>query len=139
MAIGDKNPIPESEISERFIHASGPGGQNVNKTASAVQLRVDVANSPSLTYWQKRQLGRIASHLMTQSGELLIEASRFRAQAQNREDARERLAALIAEASRPPPKKRRKTKPTRASNERRLKKKIQRSRTKKLRGSVKGE
>ena len=130
------NPIPESEISERFIHASGPGGQNVNKTASAVQLRVDIDNSPSLTNWQKRQLKRVAAHLMTRAGELVIEASRHRTQAQNREDARKRLSELVAEASKPPPKKRKKTKPTRASVEKRLKKKTERSRTKKLRGAV---
>lgn len=128
--------IPERELSESFIRASGPGGQNVNKVASAVQLRFGVAASPSLTPYQKERLKRIASHLMTDAGELVIEASRFRTQAANREDARARLAALVAEASKPPPPKRRKTKPSRGSVEKRLKKKAGRSVVKKLRGRV---
>jgi ribosome-associated protein len=129
-------PIPESELSESFVRASGPGGQNVNKVATAVQLRFDVANSPSLNAYQKGRLARIASHLMTQSGELIIEASRFRTQVQNREDARARLAAMIEEASKPPPPKRKKTRPTKASVERRLKAKTSRSGVKKMRGRV---
>jgi ribosome-associated protein len=133
----DKAPgIPESELSESFVRASGPGGQNVNKVATAVQLRFDVANSPSLNAYQKGRLARIASHLMTQAGELIIEAARFRTQVQNREDARARLAAMIEEASRPPPPKRKKTRPTKASVERRLKAKTSRSGVKKMRGRV---
>jgi ribosome-associated protein len=133
----DKAPaIPESELSESFVRASGPGGQNVNKVATAVQLRFDVANSPSLNAYQKGRLARIASHLMTQAGELIIEASRFRTQVQNREDARARLAVMIEEASMPPPPKRKKTKPTKASVERRLKAKTSRSGVKKMRGRV---
>jgi ribosome-associated protein len=128
--------IPESELSESFVRASGPGGQNVNKVSTAVQLRFDVANSPSLNAYQKGRLARIASHLMTQAGELIIEASRYRTQVQNREDARARLAAMIEEASKPPPPKRKKTKPTKASVERRLKAKTSRSGVKKMRGRV---
>jgi len=128
--------IPESELSESFIRASGPGGQNVNKVSTAVQLRFDVANSPSLTAYQKARLAKLASHLMTQAGELILEASRFRTQTQNREDARARLAAFIAEASKPPPPKRKKTRPTKASVERRLKAKTGRSGVKKMRGRV---
>jgi ribosome-associated protein len=128
--------IPESELSESFIRSSGPGGQNVNKVATAVQLRFDVANSPSLNAYQKGRLARIASHLMTQAGELIIEASRYRTQVQNREDARARLAAMIEEASMPPPPKRKKTRPTKASVERRLKAKTSRSGVKKMRGRV---
>ncbi len=128
--------IPETELSESFIRSSGPGGQNVNKVSTAVQLRLDVANSPSLTAYQKERLAKLASHLMTLAGEIIIEASRYRTQTQNREDARARLAALIEEASKPPPKKRRPTKPTKGSIERRLKEKTGRSGVKKMRGKV---
>jgi ribosome-associated protein len=128
--------IPEAELSESFIRSSGPGGQNVNKVSTAVQLRFDVANSPSLTPYQKERLVKIASHLVTQAGELIIEAGRYRTQPQNREDARLRLAALIAEASRPPPPKRKKTRPTKGSVERRLKEKTGRSTVKRMRGKV---
>jgi ribosome-associated protein len=128
--------IPEAELSETFIRSSGPGGQNVNKVSTAVQLRFDVANSPSLTPYQKERLVKLASHLVTQAGELIIEAGRYRTQPQNREDARLRLAALIAEASRPPPPKRKKTRPTKGSVERRLKEKTGRSTVKKMRGKV---
>ena len=131
--------IPESELSDSLIHASGPGVQNVNKVATAVQLRFDAAGSPSLTPYQKERLKKIASHLMTDAGELIIEASRFRTQVQNREDARARLAALIEEASKPPPPKRRKTKPSKGAVERRLKSKAKRSGVKKMRGRVRDE
>ena len=129
-------PIPESELSETFIRSSGPGGQNVNKVSTAVQLRFDVVNSPSLNDYQKTRLLKLASHLASAAGEIIIEASRYRTQVQNREDARLRLAALIEEASKPPPAKRRKTKPSRGAVERRLKAKSGRSTIKSLRGRV---
>lgn len=136
MAPSPQLTIPESELSETFIRSAGPGGQNVNKVATAVQLRFDVVNSPSLSAVVKSQLMKLASHLVTQDGELIIEASRHRLQGMNRQDARQRLANLIAQASIPPPPKRRKTKPTKGSIERRLKAKSGRSIVKKMRGRV---
>lgn len=133
------SPVPESELSEKFIHSGGPGGQNVNKVATGVQLRLDVRNSPTLSAYVKNRLARIASHLMSDAGELVIEASRYRTQMRNREDARERLAELIAEAAKPPPPKRKKTRPTKGSVERRLKAKAGRGQIKKMRGKVRRE
>lgn len=128
--------IPEHELKESFIRSAGPGGQNVNKVSTAVQLRFDVRNSPSLSSYVKTRLAKLASHLMTQNGELVIEASQHRQQGMNRQEARLRLAKLIEEASKPPPKKRRKTKPTKGSVEKRLKKKSARGAIKKLRNKV---
>ncbi len=111
--------IHEREIEERFIRASGPGGQNVNKVASAVQLRFDAAASPSLSEAVRRRLIRLAGRRMTAKGVIVIEARRFRSQERNRLDALERLVALIRKAAQAP-RLRRKTKPTAASRERRL-------------------
>lgn len=131
--------IPENELSEKFIHAAGPGGQNVNKVATAVQLRFDVRKSPSISTYVKNRLKVVASHLMTDEGELLIEVSKHRTQGRNREEARKRLADLVAEAAKPPPPKRKKTKPTKGSIERRLKAKAGRGNIKKMRGRVREE
>jgi ribosome-associated protein len=125
--------IPEHELDESFIRASGPGGQNVNKVASAVQLRFDVANSASLPEPVKQRLVRLAGRRMSSEGVLVIEASRFRSQERNREDARERLADLVAKAA-IPPKPRKPTKPTAASKRRRLQAKSRRSMIKAGRG-----
>jgi len=130
--------IDESEIKEEFIRSSGPGGQNVNKVATAVQLRFDVRNSPSLSAGVRERLARMAGRRITSEGILIIEAKRFRTQAANRKDAMERLVDLVRRAVRPP-RSRRKTRPTRASKERRLEAKRRRSRAKSLRRSVPAE
>jgi len=121
--------IDEGEIQFEFIRASGPGGQKVNKVATAVQLRFDAANSPSLPDEVRRRLILLAGKRMTEDGVLLIHARRFRSQDRNRRDAIDRLIALIRKAS-IQPKSRLKTKPTKASKERRLEAKRRRSRTK---------
>lgn len=124
------------ELSEQFVQASGPGGQNVNKVATAVQLRFSARNSPSLPDPVKLKLLRLAGRRATKDGEIVIEANRFRTQERNRQDARERLRALIAEAAAPPPKPRKKTRPSKGAVERRLKAKKSRSGVKRMRGSV---
>ncbi len=125
--------IDESELDLHFIRASGPGGQNVNKVSSAVQLRFDVGNSPSLPGDVRTRLIRIAGRRITQDGILIIEARRERSQERNREEAIERLKELIAQATLRP-KPRRKTKPSRAAKERRIESKKQRGSVKKMRG-----
>ncbi len=124
--------LEEQEIQFDFIHAAGPGGQNVNKVASAVQLRFDVLHSPSLSPDIKNRLIKLAGKRISADGILIIEAKRFRTQDQNRNDALARLAALIQQASQPP-KKRRPTKPTNAAREARLRAKHHRSQIKALR------
>jgi ribosome-associated protein len=123
--------IDESELQFAFIRASGPGGQNVNKVATAVQLRFDVDHS-SLPEEVKQRLKHIAGNKITSDGELLIEAKKFRTQEQNREDALNRFTELLQHAFKRP-KRRRKTKPTAASQEKRLEKKKQRGDVKKMR------
>lgn len=124
--------IPDEELSESFVRASGPGGQNVNKVASAVELRFDARNSPSLAPPVIRRLERLAGRRLTKDGVIVIRADRFRTQEMNRSDARERLAELIREAA-TPPKPRIATKPPRASKERRLKAKDVRGKVKQTR------
>ncbi len=111
--------LDEAELRERFIRASGPGGQKVNKVATAVQLRFDAARSPALTEDVRRRLLRLAGRRATKDGVIVIDARRFRTQEQNREDALARLLTLIRHAAQAP-KPRRPTKPTRAARERRL-------------------
>lgn len=127
--------IDERELQMDFVRSSGPGGQNVNKVATAVQLRFDVRRSPSLPDDVRQRLMRLAGKRLTADGVLLIDARRFRTQEQNREDAISRLVHLIRQAAEKP-KARRPTKPTLASQQRRLESKRHRSQTKRLRRSV---
>jgi ribosome-associated protein len=136
--ITDTIAVDDSELEERFVRASGPGGQNVNKVASAVELRFDVSKSAALDDEVRERLKRIAGSRMTAEGVILIDARRFRTQVKNREDARQRLAELIRSAL-VRPKRRRKTRPTTASRERRIESKRRRSDTKRGRGRLSGD
>jgi ribosome-associated protein len=127
--------LDENEISYEFVKATGPGGQNVNKVATAVQLSFDIINSNSLPDAVKKRLVEIAGNRVNSQGVLRIDAKRFRTQTQNREDALNRLVAMILQTTYKP-KKRKKTKRSRASQERRLQMKKQHSEKKKRRGRV---
>ncbi|MBI5053379.1 MAG: aminoacyl-tRNA hydrolase [Chloroflexi bacterium] len=136
LAITPSLAIPDSEFQETFFRASGPGGQNVNKVATAVEIRFDVRHSPSLSNTVRDRLIRLAGKRLTSDGVLIIEAQRFRTQDQNRQEARQRLIALIRQAT-VAPKRRRPTRPTLASKHRRMDSKRKRGTIKKLRrGSI---
>ena len=127
--------IGEEELEERFIKASGPGGQNVNKVATAVQLRFDAVRSPSLPDDVRARLMALAGRRLTREGVIVVIARRYRTQDRNRQDARERLADLIRRAA-SPPKPRRATRPTLASKRRRLEAKSVRSKLKRERSKL---
>jgi len=124
--------IDDSEIAFDFVTASGPGGQNVNKVASAAQLRFDAASCAALSQAMRERLSRLAGRRMTKDGMIVIQAQRFRSQEQNRRDALDRLVALLAAAA-VAPKLRRKTRPTRAAREQRLSEKRRQSERKRTR------
>jgi ribosome-associated protein len=132
IVINSNISIEDKEVTLDFIRASGPGGQNVNKVATAVQLRFDLHNSPSLPSEVKERLARLASGHLTDDGILLIEAKRYRTQEQNRADAIQRLTVLI-QKSLVAPKKRYPTRPTITSKNERIQSKKRRGETKKLR------
>jgi len=127
--------LDENEIQEEFVRSSGPGGQNVNRVATAVQLRFDIVNSTCLPEDVRRRLLRLGGSRVTRDGVLVIDARRFRTQEQNRRDARERLVGLIRKAAQKP-KPRRETKPSAASKRKRIEAKRRRSRIKQQRQPV---
>jgi len=130
--------IPDGEITLSFVRSDGPGGQHVNKTSTAVQLRFDAMHSPSLPEDVRRRLVHLSGRRMTSDGILVIDARRHRSQKQNRQDALERLTGLLQAAAQPP-RARRPTQPSKASRRRRLEAKSQRARLKRSRRSVRDD
>lgn len=131
--------IPEDEILERFIRSAGPGGQNVNKVSTAVELRFDVRRSPSLPNDVAVRLMKLAGRRLTQDGVLVLSVMTHRSQERNRAEALQRLVDLIRKAAEPPPPPRKRTRPTLASKVRRVEGKVRRGGVKSLRGRVRGE
>ncbi len=134
IAVTEAIALDEKELEERFVRAAGPGGQNVNKVSTAVELRFDVRASPSLPDGVRARLERLSGRRLTLEGVLVLQASRFRTQERNRQDALDRLLELIRRAAEPPPPPRKKTRPTLASKKRRLEGKNRRGQVKAMRG-----
>ena len=137
--VSDGVRVPAAALTVRAVRASGPGGQNVNKVATAVQLRFNALGAEGLSERVRARVIKLAGQRATKEGVIVIEAGRFRTQEQNRADARARLTELVTKAAEPPPKPRKKTKPWKGAVERRLKEKAGRSTVKKLRGRVERE
>ena len=138
LRVTDKIALEDWELTEQFVRASGPGGQNVNKVSTAVELRFEAARSPNLPPAVKARLKRLAGRRWTDEGAIVLKVDETRSQARNREIARARLAELVAKAA-VAPKRRIPTRPMLASKKRRLAAKAQRAQTKALRGPVSGE
>ena len=128
--------ILEADLSERFIHSGGPGGQNVNKVATGVQLRYSPRRSATLPWKVIANAEKLAGSRLNSETEIVIQATRYRSQEKNRADARDRLIALLAEAAKPPPPKRKPTRPSLSARRKRVDSKVKRGQTKKLRGKV---
>ena len=128
--------ILEGDLSERFIHSGGPGGQNVNKVATGVQLRYNARVSATLPWDIISKAEKLAGQRLNSEGEIVIQATRYRSQEKNRLDARQRLIDLLAEAAKPPPPKRKPTRPSFSARKKRTDSKVKRGQTKRLRGKV---
>lgn len=133
LSVNEQISIPERELGERFVLSSGSGGQNVNKVATAVQLRFQAAASQALSAEVKQRLFKLAGRRATQDGDIMIEAKRYRHRERNREDARQRLSNLIERAAQPPPPPRKKTRPSRSAVARKVAARRHRGKIKKLR------